>query len=124
MEKQMTLEIQGMAPLLSVFDMPASLAFYRDLFGFRVVQDSGRGDNSDWVLLERSGVQVMLNTQYEADSRPPVPDSEAVKWHHDTCLYFGCPDVDAAYKYLRESGSDLRPPRSRIRNETTLFARS
>ena len=36
----MAIEIDGMAPRLSVFDMPTSLAFYRKL-GFNVVEDSG-----------------------------------------------------------------------------------
>jgi catechol 2,3-dioxygenase-like lactoylglutathione lyase family enzyme len=42
----MCIEIRGMSPLLSVFDMPASLAFYRDVLGFEIVQDSGQADDS------------------------------------------------------------------------------
>ena len=44
----MHVEIKGMSPLLSVFDMPTSLAFYRDVLGFKVIHDSGKGDNSGW----------------------------------------------------------------------------
>ncbi len=42
----MAIEIHGMAPLLSVFDMPVSLLFYRDILGFKVIETSGQGDNS------------------------------------------------------------------------------
>ena len=31
--------------------------------------------------------------------------------HHDTCLYFGCPDPDVAYEYLRSKGIDLKLPK-------------
>lgn len=107
---RMAIDIKGIAPLLSVFDMPASLAFYRDKLGFELVQDSGQGDNSGWVMLEMNGVQVMLNTAYDDDERPAAPDPAHIAVHHDTCIYFGCPDPDAAYKYLKEKGIDLNPP--------------
>ena len=106
----MPIEIQGMAPLIQVFDMPTSLRFYRDILGFEVVHDSGRGDLSDWVMLRSGESVLMLNTRYEAESRPPEPEPAAVAAHDDTCLYLGCPDVDAAYAYLRESGFDIAPP--------------
>jgi glyoxylase I family protein len=99
----MGIEIRGMAPLLSVFDMSTSLAFYRKL-GFSVVQDSGQGDNSGWVMLEQNGFQLMLNTQYEDASRPSERDRANVEAHHDTVIYFGCPQVDAAYEYLSKMG--------------------
>lgn len=105
----MALSINGLAPLLSVFDMPTSLAFYRKL-GFAVVQDSGQGDDSGWVMLELNSVRVMLNTQFEDDDRPSEPPADRTKWHDDTCLYFGCPDVDAAYAYLGESGIAANAP--------------
>lgn len=46
----------------------------------------------------------MLNTQYEDDSRPPGRDPANVAAHHDTIIYFGCPQVDAAYEYLTKMG--------------------
>ena len=38
----MAIEVQGLAPLLQVFDMPTSIRFYRDLLGFTVVTTSPR----------------------------------------------------------------------------------
>jgi glyoxylase I family protein len=94
----MAIEIRGMAPLLQVFDMPTAIAFYRDVLGFEVVSTSKpRGEHFDWALLKLNGVELMLNTAYEDDARPPVPDPARIAAHDDTAIYFGCPDVDAAY---------------------------
>jgi catechol 2,3-dioxygenase-like lactoylglutathione lyase family enzyme len=38
----MPIKVEGCTPLIQVFDMPASLAFYRDKLGFEVIGDSGR----------------------------------------------------------------------------------
>jgi glyoxylase I family protein len=106
----MTLDIRGLAPLLQVFDMPASIHFYRDILGFEVVNTSGPGDHVGWALLRLNGVELMLNTAYESDQRPPVPDANRVSAHADTGLYFGCPDVEGAYKQLRDKGLDVKEP--------------
>jgi glyoxylase I family protein len=53
----------------------------------------------------------MLNTAYEADQRPASPDPARVAAHEDTCLYFGCEDLDAAYQYLCNRGVKAREPK-------------
>src|SRR5260370_19250992 len=101
-EDPMTIDIQGMAPLLQVFDMPTSIKSYRDVLGFEVITTSTpRGEHFGWALLRLSGVELMLNTAYEEDARPLVPDPARLAVHEDTCLYFSCPAVDAAYPHLR-----------------------
>lgn len=102
----MRIEVDGLCPLLQVFDMPASLAFYRDLLGFEIVQSSGPGDSFDWGMLRLGDAWLMLNTAYEAPKRPAVPDPA----HKDTALYFGCKDVDAIYTYLRERDVSVPEP--------------
>jgi len=67
----MTLDIRGLAPLLQVFDMPASIHFYRDILGFEVVNTSRPGEDFGWALLRLNGVELMLTTAYENDERPP-----------------------------------------------------
>jgi catechol 2,3-dioxygenase-like lactoylglutathione lyase family enzyme len=100
-----------MAPLVQVFDMPTSIAFYRDVLGFEVVTTSApRGEHFDWAMLRLNGVELMLNTAYEEDARPAAPDAVRFAAHDDTCLYFGCPDVDAAYAYLRARGVNVKEP--------------
>lgn len=47
----MPVALSGIAPLLQVFDMPTSLAFYRDALGFEVVGSNCDEPPVDWVLL-------------------------------------------------------------------------
>lgn len=106
----MAIELKDLSPLLEVFDMPTSLAFYRDKLGFRVTGDSGQGDESGWVMLELGNATLMLNTAYDDGERPDAPDPARVAAHRDTCIYFGCPDVDAAYQHLFANGIEANPP--------------
>jgi catechol 2,3-dioxygenase-like lactoylglutathione lyase family enzyme len=108
----MGIKVDGMAPLIQVFDMPRSVAFYRDVLGFQIIASAppGRGDDFDWGLLRLDGVELMLNTAYEKDDRPPEPDASRIHAHEDAALYFACADVDAAYSQLRTKGIRLGPP--------------
>ncbi|HEX9945840.1 MAG TPA: VOC family protein [Thermoanaerobaculia bacterium] len=106
----MAIAVRGLAPLLQVFDMPTSIKFYRDVLGFEVVSTSAPGDRFDWALLRLDDAKLMLNTAYEDHARPPAPDPARVAGHADPGLFFGCPDVDAAYTYLRAQGVDVEKP--------------
>ncbi len=103
--------VTGLAPLLQVFNMPTSIAFYRDVLGFEVVEASGPGDDVDWVLLRLNNVELMLNTAYEKHNRPAVPERARIAAHEDTAIYFGCPDVDAAYRHLRARSIEVQEPK-------------
>jgi glyoxylase I family protein len=99
-------KLDGMAPLLQVYDMPVSIRFYRDVLGFEVIamNDGAEGDDADWVHLRISGAELMLNTAYERDKRPPLPLPEKLKAHGDTSLYFGCKDIKKAHERLSNFG--------------------
>jgi glyoxylase I family protein len=106
-----TLKLEGLCPLLQVFDMTTSIAFYRDVLGFEVIaQAPPEGDACDWAWLRHGTAELMLNTRYEADDRPAAPDPARVEAHDDTALYIGCRDVDGAFRYLREKGLNLEAP--------------
>jgi len=111
----MAIEIDGLAPLLQVFDMPAAIRFYRDKLGFQVVGTSPRlseqAEDVNWAMLRLHEATLMLNTAYEPEFRPSAPDPSRISAHDDVCLYFGCPDVDKAYRELRALGLDLKEPR-------------
>ncbi|MGA8728919.1 MAG: VOC family protein [Terracidiphilus sp.] len=111
----MAIEIQGLAPLLQVYDMPTSIRFYRDMLGFTVVTTSPRlsenADNVNWAMLRLSDATLMLNTAYEPEYRPPAPDPERFGGHSDTGLFFGCPDVEGAYRHLVEKGFHIDEPK-------------
>ncbi len=108
----MPLNVSGTVTLLQVFDMPTALHFYRDLLGFRVVQQSQPTDTCGWAWLRLDDAEVMLNTAYEDESRPSSPDPARRRAHDDTALFFGCPDVDSAYIFLRSQGIEASEPRT------------
>lgn|ERR1700728_1877118 len=109
-EVEMALRVEGVCPLLQVFDMPASLRFYRDVLGFEIVQRSRPDDDCGWSWLKSGNAELMLNTAYDEGMRPPAPDAVRIASHEDMALYFGCPDVDAAYRHLQSHGLDVKPP--------------
>jgi glyoxylase I family protein len=94
--------------------MVESLAFYRDVLGFAVHQQAPWLDepyrHCNWVWLKRGDAELMLNTAYEADERPASRDGARVEAHRDTVLYLGCPDVDDAYRQLKDACVALEPP--------------
>ncbi len=109
----MALHVSGVTPLLQVYDMPKSIRFYRDVLGFEVVSTSPvlGEDRFHWALLRLGNAELMLNTAYEFDDeRPTEPDGARTSAHEDTGLFFGCPDVDAAYKELRSKGAMVKEP--------------
>ena len=115
-QSSMALDLRGICPLLQVFDMPNSLAFYRDLVGFEVIQtappaDKVLGDQFGWAWLRHGTTELMLSTAHDPeDVRPPTPDLARVMAHDDTILFIGSPDVDAAHRYLRALGVNLAAP--------------
>jgi catechol 2,3-dioxygenase-like lactoylglutathione lyase family enzyme len=111
----MAIETTGMTPLLHVFDMPVALAFYCDRLGFSVVDHSPEvetpeGRFSHWAWLRLGPCDLMLNTAYDAGERPAERDAARQASHGDTCLYFGCADVDAVRAALVEALPDLGEP--------------
>lgn len=105
----MPLDFDGLCPLLQVFDMPTSVKFYCEVLGFELVGNSpivhGRdGDYFHWCMLRRGAATIMLNTAYDEGERPPAPDATRFAAHSDTALFFGCPDVDAAFSHLLSLG--------------------
>jgi glyoxylase I family protein len=120
----MSIEVRGVRALLQVFDMPTSVRFYRDVLGFQVVQPSEHeGDRFDWGLLRLNDAEVMLNTAYEQEHRPAQPEPARMAAHGDTCLYFGCPDVEATYRHLRSHAVDVKEPKIAAYGMKQLYVR-
>lgn len=111
----MTIAARGMTPLLRVHDMPQSLAFYREVLGFAIIDASAvveapEGRFSHWVWLALGPAQLMLNTGHDEGQRPATRIEARQRWHGDTCLTFGVDDVDAVHESLRARLPDLKPP--------------
>ena len=119
----MAITIEGLVPLIQVFDMPISLRFYRDVLGFEVVRRSGTSDGCGWVWLRLNGAELMLNTAYDDGQRPPQPDGRRLAAHNDTALFIGCPDVDGAYEHLLAHGLQLEKPKIAPYGMKQLYAK-
>ena len=102
-------DLRGIAPLLLVYDMPASIRFYRDTLGFELKQTAEtpeKEDNYTWALLNLNGIELMMEPKFHEKLRP---SSYAIQ-DKDMLLYFGCPDVDAAYANLHAKGIEIKKP--------------
>ena len=113
----MALEVDGMAPLIQVYDMNEALGFYRDTLGFELVADSGEVDAPEgryvhWCWLRLGETHLMLNTAYDAGERPAARDPVRQAAHDDLCFYFGCSDVDETAAWLQSRGLEIEGPRT------------
>ena len=116
-------ENRGFATLIQVFDMPTSLAFYRDVLGFDVISDAPADGQCDWAWLKRGESELMLNTAYEAEDRPPAPDPARVRAHADTALFFGCERCRCSLRSTScASDRRQRARRHELRHETGVSA--
>jgi glyoxylase I family protein len=106
----MAINTRGMVPLIQVYDMPTSIHFYCDQIGFKLAQQSWPGDDYDWAMLELNDAFIMLNTAYDKGERPASPDLSRIAGHEDITIYFGCPDVEAAYTELLSRNVVLERP--------------
>ena len=113
----MAIDVSSACPYFEVYDMPTSVRFYRDQLGFEIVNTSphlgGDKDRFHWCWLRLGAADLMLNTVYEfEDQRPAHEEHLRQRGRRDTCLYFGCPDVDGAFAELVAKGVSIdRPPK-------------
>ena len=117
------IEMRGLCPLFSVFDMPAALHFYCDILGFEVFSSSTPESDGhfDWCWLKLNETALMLNTAFERSQRPTAPDPARIATHGDTQIYIGCQDLDAAAQYLRAAGIEAEGPMVRPFGMKQLF---
>ena len=92
----------GMTPLIQVFDITKSLAFYTDTLGLHITAaspeiDAPEGRFSHFVWLKSGPIELMLNTACDTGERPDHPDPARSAFHGDTCLFFACPDLDSVH---------------------------
>jgi glyoxylase I family protein len=112
----MAIRPNGLVPLLQVYDMPEAIRFYRDALGFSVASaseeiEAAEGRYFHWALLRLGGAELMLNTAYDANERPPERDAARWRGHADTGLFIGCDDLDAVHALLASRGVAVDPPK-------------
>ncbi|HJV42160.1 VOC family protein [Caulobacter sp.] len=107
--------MRGLTPYFEVFDMNASLAFYRDQLGFEVLFASpevqtAEGRFSHFVHLARDGAELMLNTAYDSNERPAQRSEPRWQGCRHTALYIACDDVVGMQAEITAKGLNAPTP--------------
>ena len=104
-----------LTPYIEVFDMVASVSFYRDKLGFDVVfaspeVNTAEGRFSHYVRLRSGQAELMLNTAYDSNERP-AERSEA-RWAdcRHVRFYIDCGDVLASHAEVASRGVEVAAP--------------
>ena len=108
--------LNQLTPYVEVFDMQASVAFYRDILGFDVLFASPQvetleGRFSHFVRLSRGHAEIMLNTAYDSNERPPAR-SEA-RWAGCRHIKFYIDCDHASVLHAEVSGARMQRRASR-----------
>jgi glyoxylase I family protein len=106
--------LKSMTPYFEVFDMTASLAFYQRL-GFELLfaspeVETAEGRFSHYVRLGRDGFDLMLNTAYDANERPPGRTDARWAGCRHVALYLDCEDVERLFAELSARGLQAKAP--------------
>src|SRR5437773_8762686 len=103
----MPITASSITPLLQVFDMRKSVAWYCDVLCYELTQKHEPDGHLHWAMLKLGGAVLMLNSKYEDDKRP----AQAPPGHADVTLHFMCPNVDEAYEHVRAKIPNVKEPK-------------
>lgn len=95
------MNLRSLTPLLNVEDTPRAIAFYCGLLGFEVEIAWPEEGPSEWAMLVRGPMRLMLNAPDEgSDSRA----RQSRPSYADALLYFDTDDVAAVHARLSAAG--------------------
>lgn len=83
-------EIRCIAPSFIVRNVPATLAFYRDLLGFEITYQGPEPDDIFFGIVERGAAMIMFKA-VGVDPLPNVKRHDWARWD----AYIGVPNPDA-----------------------------
>lgn len=90
------MKLETVVPMLTVTDLDATLAFYRDVLGFECPERL-----EGWAVVQRDGVEVMFSLPNQH-----VPFEKSIL---TGSLYFKLDDVDALWQELKDKARILYP---------------
>jgi len=82
----------SLIPLLWVYDVGRSVAYYRDVLGFELERKFEGDGQLYWAQLKCGEVRIMLNAEFEAQDRRPEHDRRRSE---DVSFYFYPADIAA-----------------------------
>ena len=89
-------------PSLGVSDIERSVAFYREIFGFKVEDWYKTEGRMTWCWLKAGGAELMLQ-QLSADQQIRLNPAIGHSW----VVYIRPDDIDAAHARLKQAGFSL-----------------
>jgi len=92
------MEMTKIVPSLLVSDIQRSVAFYRGLLGFLMINSYCEAGQLVWCHLKSGGAELMLQ-QAEGKSPHRMADD-----HPNWAIYLSPGDIEAMYKELQEAG--------------------
>jgi len=95
------LDLQTITPFLTVNDLQASLAWYRDVLGFSLAEEYKMNDKVMGVRMQAASVQLMLGQDDFAKGRDRVK-GVALRFYFQTDQ-----DIDTLAAAVRERGGKL-----------------
>jgi catechol 2,3-dioxygenase-like lactoylglutathione lyase family enzyme len=91
-------------PFFMVRDMEASLLFYIEKLGFKLVNQWTPRGKIEWCWLDRDGVALMLQEHHELEKFEPFKKGNGVS------ICFQCADALALYHEFTSKGVEIRDP--------------
>lgn len=117
------MNVRTLAPILFTEAIEPSLPFWTEGLGFEVTTEVPEGDALGFVILEREGIQVMLQTR--ASVAADLPDLEEEVMRGPTTVFLRVDSVDGAAERLEEHGAAVVVPRRQtFYGADELFVRS
>ncbi len=98
--------LRSLTPLLNVEDTPRAIAFYRDLLGFEVEMAWPEEGPSQWAMLVRDDMRLMINSPDDGSDSQARRDRPS---YADALLYFGTTDVATVHARLSAAGVPVAP---------------
>jgi catechol 2,3-dioxygenase-like lactoylglutathione lyase family enzyme len=102
-------EVAAVAPELFVPDVDASLRFYVDTLGFKLIRTDppGEGPHTFALLMLGEAVFMLAHERLAGDETRPRPGERRGRAIHVRVMV---PDVDAMYERVRTKGVRIRVP--------------
>lgn len=112
------MSVKKLVPILVVDAIEPCLEFWVDRFGFTKTTEVPHGDRLGFVILERDGHEVMLQSRSSlAEDAPPLADGP-----YRSVLYFDVDDLNPIRKSL-EGVEVVVPERHTPYGATEIFVR-
>ena len=113
--------LQSLTPNLNVESIEACLPFWCETLGFQKIMEVPQGDALGFVMLQRDGIDLMLQTCSSMDDDMPKLAEDARKGA--TFLYLKVDDLDSFEAALDESTIEV-PKRTTFYGATEITVRS